>query len=96
MSGCRKGGYRFRIIGAYVTAMPISRPDPCYLDECESLGARNGVKRWRHPNGKRLFTWDSLHGEIEVFNLRGEHVGVAHPVTGAITGEAVKGRTIDV
>jgi hypothetical protein len=23
---------------------------------------------------KRLFTWDSLHSDIEVFDLRGRHV----------------------
>ena len=43
-------------------------PRPCFLDECVSLGAFNGQKRWRSEDGKRLYTWDSLHGEIEVYD----------------------------
>ena len=69
-------------------------PKPCFLDNCESLGAINNVRRWRDENG-RLFTWDALHGEIEVFNKRGKHIGVMDP-QGELIKEAVKGRTIYV
>lgn len=69
-------------------------PNPCFLDGCEPLGAINNVKRWRDKHG-RLFTWDTLHGEIEVFNKRGKHIGVMNP-NGEFIKEAVKGRTIDV
>jgi len=70
-------------------------PKPSYLDECEYLGAINKQKRWRSTDGKRLYTWDSLHGEIEVFNSRGKHLGVKDP-DGLFIKEAVKGRKIDV
>jgi hypothetical protein len=70
-------------------------PKPCFLDECIYVGAINGQKRWRSKNGKRLFTWDSLHGEIEVFNSRGKHVAVYNP-EGIQIKNAVEGRTIDV
>lgn len=76
--------------------MFIPVPKPSYLDECESLGAFNGEKRWRSPDGKRLLTWDGLHGEIEVYNLRGEHLGVLDAVTGMLIKLARKGRSIDV
>ncbi|MBE5318740.1 hypothetical protein IM793_06220 [Pedobacter sp. MR2016-19] len=70
-------------------------PKPSYLDECEYLGAINNQKRWKSADGKRLYTWDSLHGEIEVFNIRGKHLGVKDP-DGLFIKEAVKGRKIDV
>lgn len=62
----------------------------------EPLGAIGGERRWRSPDGKRLYTWDALHGEIEVFNTRGRHLGVLHALTGELIKEAVRGRTIDV
>lgn len=78
--------------------MTKSRPVPGFLDKCVSLGAVNNEKRWRSHDGKRIYTWDSLHGEIEVFNSRGKHIGVIDGLTGLpIKGKfAVPGRKIDV
>ena len=59
------------------------------------LGVFNGEKRWRNKERDRIFTWDALHGEIEVFDNRGWHLYVMSPVGVAIK-EAVKGRRIDV
>lgn len=70
-------------------------PKPSFLDECISLGAINGKKRWRSKDSSRLYTWDSLHGEIEVYNKRGRHLGVLNP-DGDFIKDAVKGRKIDV
>ena len=70
-------------------------PEGCILESMESLGAISGQKRWRCPRTGRLFTWDSLHGEIEVFNKRGKHLGAMGP-DGNFIKSAVKGRTIDV
>uniref|UniRef100_Q07KR7 Colicin E3-like ribonuclease domain-containing protein n=1 Tax=Rhodopseudomonas palustris (strain BisA53) TaxID=316055 RepID=Q07KR7_RHOP5 len=75
-------------------AKPI--PNPCFLDGLEPLGAIHGERRWRSQDGKRLYTWDGLHGEIEVFNARGRHLGALDPVTGEFIKDAVRGRTIDV
>ncbi|MFI5159207.1 MAG: colicin E3/pyocin S6 family cytotoxin [Sphingobacteriales bacterium] len=72
-----------------------SVPKPSFLDDCLHLGAVNGQKRWGSKDGKRLFTWDSLHGEIEVFNPRGRHIAVFDP-QGIQIKDAVKGRKIDV
>jgi len=53
--------------------------------------------RWSSADGKRIYTWDALHGEVEVFNRRGRHLGVVDAVTGIPNGkEAVPGRVIDV
>ena len=76
--------------------MAIPIPKPSFLDGCDSLGAFNGERRWRSKDRKRLYTWDSLHGEIEVFTSRGYHLGVIDPVTGVTIKDAVKGRKIDV
>ncbi|WP_373490304.1 colicin E3/pyocin S6 family cytotoxin [Parasphingorhabdus sp.] len=78
----------------YVMAIPVPRPS--FLDHCENLGAFNGEKRWRSRDGKRIYTWDSLHGEIEVFNKRGRHLGAANALTGVIVKGPVNGRHIDV
>jgi hypothetical protein len=43
-----------------------------------------------------LYTWDPLHGEIEVFTVRGRHVGVIDPLTGQQIKPAKKRRRIRV
>jgi hypothetical protein len=74
----------------------VSIPKPSFLDTCEYIGVFSGEKRWRSHDGKRIYTWDYLHGEIEVFNKRGKHLGVIDPVHGMMIKDAVKRRTIDV
>ena len=71
-------------------------PKPSFLDDCDYLGFIAGDRRWRSRDGSRLYTWDSLHGEIEVFDRRGRHVGVADAVTGVVFAPAIPGRRIDV
>jgi hypothetical protein len=43
-----------------------------------------------------LYTWDALHGEVEVFNARGKHLGVIDAKSGDWIKVAVPGRKIDV
>jgi len=74
----------------------IPRPRPSFLDECEALGFISGGQRWRNHDGTRLYTWDSLHGEIEVFDRRGNHLGACDAFTGVLIKPPVKGRKIDV
>lgn len=73
----------------------IPVPKPSFPDQCIYVGAASGEKRWKSKDLKRIYTWDSLHGEIEVFNKRGKHLGVLN-TEGELIKEAVKGRTIDV
>lgn len=61
----------------------ISIPSPSLLDRFEFIGVYNGEKQWRSNSGKRLYTWDGLPGEIEVFNQRGKHLGAIDPQTGS-------------
>lgn len=74
----------------------IPRPRPCFLDNQEHLGAFNGEMRWRSKDKQRYYTWDRLHGEIEVFNVRGRHLGALDAVTGVRIKDARKERRIDV
>ncbi|WP_199085875.1 colicin E3/pyocin S6 family cytotoxin [Bosea sp. ASV33] len=71
-------------------------PKPSIFDDFELLGAFGGKKRWRSHGGKRLYEWDALHGEVEVYDARGNHLGVMDPVSEDWLKPAVKGRRIDV
>ena len=73
-----------------------SRPRPCFLEEQIKFGIRGGQQVWKNVNGSRLYTWDSLHGDIEAFNNRGSHLGSLDPFSGELIKPAVKGRKIDV
>ena len=73
-----------------------ARPTPCILDGYDYLGFVHGQMRWSSHRGRRLYTWNSLHGEVEVFNGRGRHLGVLNLLTGDWIKEAVAGRSIDV
>lgn len=79
--------------------MSLSRkhiPVPSFLDTCRRLRAYSGQKRWASFDGKRLYTWDYLHGEIEVFDKRGNHLGALDPESGEYIKGPVRGRKIDV
>ena len=69
-------------------------PKPSILDDFEYYKMSGGRKIFR--NGSRYYTWDTLHGEVEVFNSRGYHLGAIHPVKGTRLKDAVKWRRIDV
>jgi len=71
-------------------------PKPSYLEDMEYLGFVHGARRWRSDCGRRLYTWDEFHGEIEVFSKRGKHLGVIDAISGENIKDAIKGRTIDV
>lgn len=73
-------------------------PPPKNADFLNSLvrSPRRGVTRWRNSAEDRLYEWDGLHGELEVYNSRGRHLGVVDPNTGEFLTPAVKGRKIDV
>jgi hypothetical protein len=56
----------------------------------------SGEQRWMDGAGKRIYTWDRLHGEFEVFDRQGFHLGSADPASGKLMNGPVKGRKIDV
>jgi len=72
----------------------IPRPKPSILDNCKGVGIESGRKVYKNEQENIYYTWDSLHGELEVFNKRGRHLGAADPITGELIKPAVKGRRI--
>lgn len=74
----------------------IPIPKPSFLDEQEFLGVKHDQKLWRSNDRKRYFTWDGLHGEIEVFNKQGYHMGSIDPTTELKRKGPVRGRRLDV
>ena len=54
-----------------------------------------GESRWRSADGSRYYTWDSLHGEIEVYNKNGQHIAVLNSDGSLSNKQPVAGRTLD-
>jgi hypothetical protein len=48
----------------------------------------------RKTDGKNYYEWDYTHGNIEVYNSRGKHLGVMDPTTGKMIGRPLSGRDI--
>lgn len=71
----------------------IPKPKPCFLDQFTKTYVDGTTKVFVDDENDRLYTWDSLHGEIEVFNKRGRHIAVFDP-DGNWIKEAVRGRKI--
>ncbi|AZA80695.1 hypothetical protein C1637_12285 [Chryseobacterium lactis] len=53
-----------------------------------------GRARWKNPDGQTL-EWDKQHGDVEVYNKKGGHIGSARPDTGEIYKDPVPGRTLN-
>ena len=73
----------------------VPLPKPSLLDTFTHLGYIYGERRWRDADGF-LYTWDSLHGEIEVFSPRGRRRGAIDPLDGSWLKLARQGRRIRV
>ena len=71
-------------------------PSPCILEILEHFGVRDGRKVWRSSDNKRYYTWDELHGEVEVFNKNGWHLGVVDVESGKAVKGAKKGRRLNL
>jgi len=47
-------------------------------------------------DGNKIYEWDRLHNDIEMYNSRGEHLGTIDPRTGLKIKDAVAGRKINL
>lgn len=72
----------------------VPKPKPCFLDGLQKFRVVNGRQVYRGK--EKYYSWDELHGEIEVFDSRGRHLMVLDPQGEKIIKEAVRGRKIDV
>lgn len=69
--------------------------DSAFINGLERISWK-GEKRWRDASERRIYCWDELHGELEVFTYQGYHLGSVDPYTGRKVKDAIKGRRIDV
>jgi putative cytotoxic protein len=76
--------------------LPVPVPDSGFIKDLEYLGAPAGRRRYRNRSHDRIYEWDSLHGELEVYSKRGRHLGVVDAEKGEMIKAAVRGRRIDV
>ncbi len=72
----------------------IPKPNPCYMDQFDFYKVIDGRKVYR--SDRLFYSWDELHGEIEVFDLRGYHMGTLDAVTGEQIKPPRKGRRLHV
>ena len=70
----------------------IAKPKPCYIDRYTFYKVIGRRKVYRGDG--RYYSWDELHGEIEVFDKFGYHLGALDAVTGEKIKEAKKGRRL--
>lgn len=72
----------------------LPRPTPSIVD-CFKVAFVEGTRKYYFdPTGKLYYSWDSLHGEFEVFDKRGFHRGSVCPKTGLAIKPPVRGRRI--
>ncbi len=62
-----------------------------FLEKLERTKPKTNRSRWIDEKG-RIYEWDSQHGELEVYNGRGQHIGVRDPETGEWIKPAKPGR----
>lgn len=79
------------MIGGYILSyIPI--PKPSFFDGCiPLLKLIEGKKTWKSKDGKKLYQWDSQHGDIEIYSAKnGVHLGSADksgkPYKGPVKG----------
>ena len=72
----------------------IPRPKPCFLDGMVKAFVDGNTQIYKMND--KYYSWDKLHGEIEVFNKRGYHIMVLDPNGNPTKKTAKKGRTINV
>lgn len=73
----------------------VPKPTPSILDGLKVAMIESGRKVYYNATEDVYYTWDTMHGEVEVFNRRGRHIGVADPVSGLMIKPAVRGRKIN-
>lgn len=58
--------------------------------------AGNGRKKSGSGSRTRYYEWDHTHGDIEVYDNKGRHLGSADPTTGELYKPPVRGRRINL
>lgn len=72
------------------------KPTPSSLDGFPEVKRvpNKGRARWNTTDGK-ILEWDKQHGDVEVYDRKGRHLGSARPNSGEMYKPPVLGRRID-
>lgn len=70
------------------------RPEPSIVSGFRVAFVEGQRKYYFDTVELRYYSWDSLHGEFEVFDRRGFHLGSVCPTTDVTLKPAVRGRRI--
>ena len=73
---------------------PVNRQSN-FFKNLTSVGVRSGKSTYK-DNNDYYYQWDSLHGEWQMYNKRGRHIGVLNDTGTQKTKEAVKSRKIEL
>lgn len=60
------------------------------------IGKRNGRSTYKNINEDYYYQWDSLHGEWQVYNKKGRHIGVLNEIGNKKIKNAKKSRKINI
>jgi RHS repeat-associated protein len=69
-------------------------PSGKFLDKLIHARPKGDRRRWTDSE-RRIYEWDRLHGELEVYDRRGRHLGVRDPKSGKWIKDPAPGRTIE-
>ena len=100
LAGMRAFPYDQHCHGSYVKLYKepfmggIAKPKPSVFDGCRRVGIEAGRQVYKNEEDNIYYTWDSLHGEVEVFDKNGRHLGAACPISGVLLKPAIRGRRI--
>jgi hypothetical protein len=70
-------------------------PDTIPFEGAKLAKPKGNRKRWRLSDG-RIAEWDRQHGEIEMYDKKGNHIGVFSPIDGCEIKPRVSGRKIEI
>ena len=66
----------------------VPPPKTGFIDSLSRVKIHGG-QRWTNASRDRYYEWDALHGEWEVYNRHGKHLGSADANTGSLIKPAV-------
>ena len=73
---------------------PVNRQTD-FFKKLTSVGVRNGKATYK-DNNDYYYQWDSLHGEWQMYNKRGRHIGVLNETGTRKIKDAIKSRKIQL
>ena len=91
-AGRNSYGLRFvlpRRLGAFPRATPV---------KAKTVVQNGGIRqrRWIDRGDKKVFEWDYENGRVEVYSMRGKHLGEYDAVDGSLLKPANPKRKIEV